>query len=80
MEMYEILDKAKEKEVDEMLWERWLVDYRNMKTQETFTSFTKYKEMLMPTKSYIEEVDKEELIREAEEIERKIAERKRGDL
>lgn len=74
----EIIEKAKEKEIDRMLWDRWLVDYRNMRTDKEFLSFNDYKNKLIPKKSEIVEDTKEDMLKMAQEIEEKLA-KKRGE-
>lgn len=73
-----IIELAKEKELDNILWDRWLVDYRNMRTNETFISFDDYKAKLTQRKTDISLDSKEDLLQMAQEIEKKLAE-KRGE-
>lgn len=73
-----LIEKAKEKEIDKKLWDRWLIDYRHMRTNEQFISFEDYKERLMPKKKEINKDTKEDLLKMAEEIENKLA-KKRGE-
>lgn len=78
-EGYEIILKAYSKESENRAWERWLVDYRNM-TKDNFISFEEYKEKLFAPNIIQEKyLTKEELLKEAAEIERKITNKKRGD-
>lgn len=74
----ELIEKAKEKEVDSMLWDRWLVDYRNMRTDKDFISFSAYKDKLIPKKTEVVNDSKEDLLEMAKEIEEKLA-KKRGE-
>lgn len=78
-EGYEVIKKAYEKERESNLWSRWLVDYNRM-NKDNFISFEDYKNKLI-IKNYGQDkqISKEDLLREAEEIERKITEKKRGD-
>lgn len=51
--------KAYEKEVEDRLWDRWLVDYRWM-NESNFISFEKYKsKSLSPSNNAIEKISKE---------------------
>lgn len=75
LEFLDIIKKAYEKETEQALWERWLVDYRHM-TEETFISFIDYKERCLGQK--IDTTSKEDLIRLAERIE-KNSQKKRGE-
>lgn len=78
-EGYEIILKAYKKESESRAWERWLVDYRSM-TKDNFISFEEYKEKLFAPNIIQEKcLTKEELLKEAAEIERKITNKKRGD-
>lgn len=71
--------KAYKKELEDKTWDRWLVDYRNM-TKDNFISFEEYKDKLFPTDIVQDKyLTKEELLKEAAEIERKITNKKRGD-
>jgi len=78
-EGYEIILKAYKKELEDKAWDRWLVDYRNM-TKDNFISFEEYKDKLFTTNIVQDKyLTKEELLKEAAEIERKITSKKRGD-
>ena len=79
-EGYRIIVKAYEKELDDKAWDRWLVDYNKM-TKESFISFEEYRESLFTARPIQEEkyLTKEELLKEAEEIENKIIKKKRGE-
>ena len=68
-EGYELIIKAYEKELEAKAWDRWLVDYRKMSKENLFTMNTIQEKYLT----------KEELLKEAAEIERKITNKKRGD-
>ncbi len=78
-EGYELIVKAYQKELESKAWDRWLVDYRGM-NKDTFVSFEEYKTRLF-TMNIVQEkqLTKEELLKEAAEIERKITNKKRGD-
>ena len=61
-----------------MLWDRWLVDYRSM-TKDNFVNFVEYKEKVLAQVNISNNsISKEDLLKEAEEIERKISQ-KRGE-
>lgn len=78
-EGYEIILKAYKKELEDKAWDRWLVDYRNM-NKDNFISFEEYKDKLFTTNIVQDKyLTKEELLKEAAEIERKITSKKRGD-
>lgn len=79
-EGYKVIRKAYQKALEDKAWERWLVDYAKM-NKENFISFEEYKESLFTVKPIHEAkyLTKEELLKEASEIERKITNRKRGD-
>ena len=78
-EGYELIIKAYQKDLEAKAWDRWLVDYRKM-SKENFISFEEYKESLFTMNTIQEKyLTKEELLKEAAEIERKITNQKRGD-
>ena len=78
-EGYEIISKALEKEVEEKLWDRWLIDYRNM-TKDSFISFEDYKNKLLGVSIKAQDdTSKEELLQMAKDIEDKISQQKRGE-
>jgi len=62
--------KAKKENVAEQLWQRWLVDYNRMNDGEPlqFISFDKYKEKAFKPKTNSTDIDKEKILKEAEEI------------
>ena len=64
-----LIDSAFRKELEEALWERWLVDYKNM-TKDTFISFEDYKSKFMQPKILIKE-SKEELLKMYNDIQLK---------
>ncbi|WP_297637241.1 hypothetical protein [uncultured Clostridium sp.] len=64
----EIINKAFEKDMDEFLWQRWLVDYRGM-DEKTFIGFTEYKDKL--TGKNIVKDSKMSYLEEAEKIRKK---------
>lgn len=76
-EGFEIIKKAFEKEVEERLWQRWLIDYKHM-TKDTFISFESYKEKILNTNVVNYTTSKEDLLEMANKIESKIT-KKRGD-
>lgn len=77
-EGYELIQKAYEKDLEKMLWDRWLVDYRSM-TKDNFVNFAEYKEKVLAQVNISNNnISKEDLLKEAEEIERKISQ-KRGE-
>lgn len=74
----EFINKAYEKEIEDRVWEKWLIDYRNM-TKENFISFEEYKNQIISRNIKVESnLSKEEILKEVEEIERKIALKKGG--
>ena len=74
----ELIIKAYEKEIEDRLWDRWLVDYRGM-TKDTFISFDDYKSKIIGVVTQdITTESKEDLLKMADEIERKISQ-KRGE-
>lgn len=79
LEGYEIILKAYDKEIEDRIWDRWLIDYKNM-TEDNFINFEDYKSKLIIKNQSVEEdkVTKEELLLLAEEIENKISQ-KRGE-
>lgn len=78
-EGYEIILKAYKKNLEDKVWDRWLVDYRNM-NKDNFISFEEYKDKIFTTNVVQDKyLTKEELLKEAAEIERKITNKKRGD-
>ena len=62
-----LLYDAYEKDIEDKLWQQWLVDYSRMNS-EHFTSFQDYKKESM--KPALAKVDIEEVLKEAEEIKR----------
>lgn len=79
LEGYEIILKAYDKEIEDRIWDRWLIYYKNM-TEDNFINFEDYKSKLIIKNQSVEEdkVTKEELLLLAEEIENKISQ-KRGE-
>lgn len=75
----EFINKAYEKEIEDKVWEKWLIDYRYM-SKDNFISFEEYKKHVISKNINLEStLSKEEILKEVEEIERKIALKKRGD-
>ncbi|NGT54729.1 hypothetical protein G6Y98_02560 [Clostridium perfringens] len=75
----EFINKAYEKEIEDKVWEKWLIDYIYM-SKDNFISFEEYKKNFIPRNTNVESnLSKEEILKEVEEIERKIALKKRGD-
>ena len=75
----EFINKAYEKEIEDKVWEKWLIDYRYM-SKDNFISFEEYKKYFISKNINVEStLSKEEILKEVEEIERKIALKKRGD-
>lgn len=72
-EGYELIVMAFEKQTEELLWQRWLVDYPKM-TKDTFISFNDYKEEALGSAIRVQTyVSKEKLLAEADEILKKVA-------
>jgi hypothetical protein len=65
----ELIHKALEKNAEEKLYQRWLVDYSRM-TDETFISFEEYKNSFIsicrPQKSVAEIIRQAEMIKKAD--------------
>lgn len=77
-EALELVKKAYEKDFEARLWEKWLVDYRNM-DEKSFVSFEDYKKKILDRSQLIQDkTSKEELLEMADEIVDKIS-RKRGE-
>lgn len=62
----QLYQKASEKNLENRIWERWLVDYRNMNT-ENFVSFGDYKKKLTEPKR-VDKRSEEEVIADADDI------------
>ncbi|WP_419867585.1 hypothetical protein [Clostridium perfringens] len=74
----EFINKAYEKELEDKVWEKWLIDYRYM-SKDNFISFEEYKEHIISKNINVEStLSKEEILKEVEEIERKISFKKGG--
>ena len=73
----ELIKKAIETELEDKVWDRWLVDYSKM-DKDSFISFEDYKNNMLGSHECIE-ISKEELLKAAEEIERRSLKKKRGD-
>lgn len=73
----EFIKKAIETDIEDKVWDRWLVDYRKM-DKDNFTNFEDYKNKMLGINECVE-ITKEELLKESEYIEKKSLERKRGD-
>lgn len=69
-EGYKFIKKVYDKELEEKAWQMWLVQYPNM-TKNNFLTFNEFKEKIIPPK-IDKSINKEDLIKQAEEIERKI--------
>lgn len=61
----EFINKAYEKQLDEQIWQRWLVEYRNM-DENNFISFENYKALL--TKKVDKTIKTTEILKQSEEI------------
>lgn len=72
---YKVYLKAVEKDIEKIIWERWLIDYRSM-TKDNFISFEEYKKKFIISNTETN-ISKEDLLKRAEEIERKIEEKGR---
>lgn len=61
--------KAFEKELEERLWDRWLVDYRHM-DEKNFIDFEKYKNMNLKSSNTkkIEQINKKDIEQKVKEI------------
>lgn len=78
-EGYELILKAYDKERESRAWDRWLIHYRYM-DKKNFISFEDFKEKLFPKNTNTQVfISKEDMLKQAEEIERKITSKKRGD-
>ncbi|EDT16295.1 hypothetical protein [Clostridium perfringens] len=78
IEGIEFINKAYEKEIEDKVWEKWLIDYRYM-SKDNFISFEEYKEHIISKNINVEStLSKEEILKEVEEIERKISLKKGG--
>lgn len=74
----EFINKAYEKEIEDKVWEKWLIDYRYM-SKDNFISFEEYKKHFISKNINVEStLSKEEILKEVEEIERKVALKKGG--
>lgn len=74
----EFINKAYEKELEDKVWEKWLIDYRYM-SKDNFISFEDYKKHFIYKSTNIEStLSKEQILKEVEEIERKISIKKGG--
>ena len=62
-----MLVDAYEKDIEDRLWQQWLVQFANM-DKDNFISFDNYKKELMKPAS--KKVDIEQVLKEAEEIKR----------
>jgi hypothetical protein len=69
-----LLIDAHNKEIEDKLWQQWLVDYGTHMDKDNFISFEKYKEETFKPKA--EKIDAEKVLKDAEEI--KAADRGRG--
>lgn len=77
-EALELVKKAYEKDFEARLWEKWLVDYRNM-DEKTFISFEDYKKKILDKSQVVKDkTSKEDLLVMAAEITDKISQ-KRGE-
>lgn len=65
----EIINTAYKKQAEEMLWQRWLVDYSNM-DKDHFISFVDYKNEVFKTNKTENgiKIDTNKIIKEAERI------------
>ncbi|MBU3176094.1 hypothetical protein KPL47_06895 [Clostridium estertheticum] len=70
-----LLIDANNKDVEDMLYKQYLVDYRNMDA-EHFTNFEDYKLKAFGPKVKAEKLDKEKILSDAEKI--KMADQKEG--
>ncbi|GEM_PF-1355728 len=75
-EGYELIEKSLEVELDNKIWDRWLVDYSKM-TEDNFISFENYKALL--TGKIDRTISTEDILKESEEI-LKLTEKKRGEI
>lgn len=63
----EIINTAYKKQAEEMLWQRWLVDYSNM-DKDHFISFVDYKNEVFKTNKTENDINTKKIIKEAERI------------
>lgn len=64
--LVDLIGKAQEKDVEEMLWQKWLVEIQNM-DKESFVPFDKYKEQHMKVQQK-EIRSEQEVLEDAENI------------
>lgn len=62
-EGYKLIRKAHEKDIEDKLWEQWLVDYRFMDS-ETFISFEEYKGKIINPQNKIDKMLSKQQIEE----------------
>ena len=62
-----LLSDAYKKEIEEKLWQRWLVDYGSRMDAEHFTSFEEYKKELMKPKVN-NKINIKKILEDAEQI------------
>lgn len=62
-----LLRDAYEKDMEDRLWQQWLVDYSRMGKEIEFISFTDYKSKTFKTKNN-EKIDVKKIIEDAEKI------------
>ncbi|MDG6888209.1 hypothetical protein ACV3SO_01340 [Clostridium perfringens] len=78
IEGIEFINKVYEKEIEDKVWEKWLIDYRYM-SKDNFISFEEYRKQFVFGNTRVESrLSKEEILKEAENIERKISLKKGG--
>ena len=64
--LVDLIGKAQEKDVEDTLWQKWLVEIQNM-DKESFVPFDKYKEQHME-KKHEETRSEQEVLEDAENI------------
>lgn len=74
-EGYEFILKAFEKDLERIIWEKWLIDYQRM-DKNNFKTFEEYKKSITIPVAAEKQLTKEELLAQASEIEEEISKRR----
>lgn len=64
---FELIQEVYKKQLDEKLWQRWLVDYARM-DKDSFISFDDYKKDILKTPTKFKRKSKEEIFKQADNI------------